>query len=110
FASGCGCQLMTKSERECGENKTYVNVSDVIANHQRGAVETAQILSALNAWPTKQEHSWAQQEIVNDETNPRDRSALHACRIVIDSARRWFALEHALQLADGPYGREAGLA
>src|SRR5437763_6979517 len=84
FSPSCSRQLMTQAEGKRGENKAYVNVSDVIADHQRGAVQPAQVLSSLNARPAQQENSRTQQEIVNQKANPVNRPMLRPCRVVID--------------------------
>src|SRR5438874_13067109 len=84
FSPSRSGQLMTQTEGKRGENKAYVNISDVIADHQRGAVQPAQVLSSLNARPAQQENSRAQQEIVNQKANPADRPTLGPCRVVID--------------------------
>src|SRR5947207_43017 len=104
FSPSRSRQLMTQAEGKRGENKAYVNVSDVIAHHQRGAVQPAQVLSSLNARPAQQENSRTQQEIVNQKANPADRPTLRTGGVVIDDPRDRAAFQHTVQVADRACG------
>ena len=92
------------------QHKTWIDVSDVIADHEHWPARSAEILSSFNSGPSQEKYRGTQQQVVHEQANPGDRPALCPTRIVVRRSRRKLALQHALQFADCVYGGEAGLA
>ena len=88
----------TRGQRR--ENESGIDIPQMIRHHEHRTLEALQVLPPQNARPSQQHDRWPHEELVREQTYPRDRPAQHPSRIVIRLARSGFPAQHPLDIAD----------
>ena len=110
LAASRDCQVMSKASGKRRQNKSGIDVPNMIGHHQQRSLYSAQMLATFYTRPAQQHDRRTHQQIVRKKSKPGHGPAQHPSWIVIGHARRCFSPQHALQIAHGSHRTESCFA